>query len=101
MAAAVVTPAGAGWQGTAKAEDRYNVGELLGKGGMAAVHRAHDRVLGRAVALKFVRDPSPLTVLRLEREARALARIEHPNICPVYDVGELDGKPFLAMPCIE
>jgi formylglycine-generating enzyme required for sulfatase activity len=80
---------------------RYELGERLGKGGMAEVYRAHDHVLGRAVALKLVEHGDPLSTHRFLREARAQAKVEHPNICRIYEVGELDGRPFIAMQLIE
>src|SRR5438093_716551 len=67
-------------------EQRYEVGELIGSGGMATVYRAIDRVLARPVALKLLRDERPQTVMRFQREARIQARVEHPRVCRVYDV---------------
>jgi tetratricopeptide (TPR) repeat protein/predicted Ser/Thr protein kinase len=64
--------------------------QLLGKGGMGVVYRAHDPVLGRAVALKFIRGHDPEMARRLLAEARAQARIEHPNVCKVYEAGEAE-----------
>jgi serine/threonine-protein kinase len=86
--------------------DRYVVEEALGQGGMGAVYRARDLKLQRLVALKIMapRDPSgrPSGVTsdgaaRLLREARAAAALNHPNVVSVYDVGEVDGAPFIAM----
>src|SRR5262249_11507369 len=68
-----------------------------GRGGMSAVYRAHDELLGRSVALKFVERRDALSTTRFLREARALAKVEHPHICRIYEVGELDGRPFIAM----
>ena len=79
---------------------RYLLVERLGRGGMGAVYLVEDRELGRQVALKVLSDPSPDPDLvnRLLREARHLARLEHPNIVPVHDVGRLaDGRPFYVM----
>ena len=79
--------------------DRYAILDELGRGGMGVVYRAHDRRLGRDVALKVVgdyagRDP----MQRLAREANALARLEHPGIVPVHDVGSLvDGRLYYVM----
>lgn len=80
-----------------QAPDRYQIGALLGRGGMADVYEAYDRQLLRPVALKFLRTDDPQTTARLLREARSQARIDHPNICKVYDVGTLGGRPFIAM----
>ena len=71
--------------------DRYAVGELLGRGGMGTVYLAHDRLLDRPVALKVlhVEDGSDAGVARMTREARTLARLEHPGIVPIHDLGRL------------
>jgi serine/threonine protein kinase len=82
----------------------YRIVRRLGRGGMGTVYLAHDTQLRRDVALKVPRitpDGSPQVVKRFYREARALARLGHPNICPVYDVGQVGGIPFLTMPYIE
>ena len=78
--------------------DRYEVQELLGSGGMASVYRAHDRLLERSVALKvlhehFSRDPE--YVERFRREARAIARVSHPNIVTVIDRGNVEGLEYI------
>jgi len=77
--------------------DRYTGFELLGSGGMAEIFKAYEPALNRNVALKFLRIADPVMKERLLREAKAQARIDHPNICKVYEVGELDGKPYIAM----
>jgi serine/threonine-protein kinase len=80
--------------------DRYEVLELLGRGGMGLVYRVRDRELGRDVALKVLGDATAdaAAAQRLLREARALARLEHPGIVPVHDVGELaDGRLYYVM----
>jgi sugar lactone lactonase YvrE len=92
---------GEGWPGGVAPEMRYELGELLGSGGMATVHRATDQVLARTVALKFLRDEGPAAIARFQREARAQARVDHPHICRVYEVGELRGRPFISMQLIE
>jgi serine/threonine protein kinase len=79
---------------------RYEVKAELGRGGMAAVYRAYDPRFKREVAIKvlppqFLHDPSFRA--RFEREAQAIAAIEHPAIVPVYDFGEENGQPFLVM----
>ncbi|MCI0413358.1 protein kinase [bacterium] len=80
---------------------QYEDLQLLGKGGMAHVYRAYDSRLRRNVALKFLRAPDSSFNERLLKEARTQARIEHPNICKVYEAGERDGKAFIAMQYIE
>jgi tRNA A-37 threonylcarbamoyl transferase component Bud32 len=77
--------------------DRYEFLELLGRGGMGVVYKARDRHLGRNVALKFIRDADSTHVMRLLQEARTQARIDHPNVCKVYEVGEVEGKAYIAM----
>ena len=85
----------------ARAEDssgRYAIEEEIGRGGMGVVHRAHDRALGRDVALKVLAGAGAGLAARLEREARVLAALEHPGMVPVHDVGTLDdGTPFYVM----
>lgn len=79
---------------------RYDALDELGRGGMGVVYRAHDQVLDREVALKILHQPDPSGGLteRLSREARILARLEHPGIVPVYDLGRLpDGRLFYVM----
>jgi serine/threonine protein kinase len=78
----------------------YRIVKLLGKGGMGSVYLAQDTRLERPVALKvpqFTAQDGPEVVERFYREARSAATLDHPNLCPVYDVGEIDGTPFLAM----
>jgi serine/threonine-protein kinase len=81
--------------------DRFVLGELLGSGGMGRVYRAEDRQLGRAVALKLVRDPFPGAAARILREARAQARVDHPNVCKVFEVSGEGHQPYIAMQLIE
>ena len=77
--------------------ERYEVLNLLGKGGMGAVYRARDRRLGRIVALKFILGDDPQLAQRFVQEARAQARIEHDHVCKVHEVGEFHGHAFIAM----
>jgi hypothetical protein len=81
----------------------YRVVRRLGRGGMGAVYLAHDTRLDRPVALKVprLRGLEPAAVERFRREGRAAAALRHPNICPVYDVGEVNGAPYLAMAYLE
>ena len=81
---------------------RYRVVSRLGHGGMGEVFLAEDVSLNRKVALKFLQpgDVSD-TARRILTEARAAAHLDHPFICKVYEVGEHDGRPFLAMEYVE
>jgi len=82
--------------------ERYQMLELLGRGGMGEVHKAFDPRLGRHLALKVMRQANPDQAARLVSEARAQARVDHPNVCKVYGVGELgNGLPFIALQFIE
>jgi serine/threonine protein kinase/WD40 repeat protein len=83
---------------------RYRLRKLLGQGGMGAVYLAHDPQLDRVVALKvplISADDGPAVLERFYREARAAATVQHPNVCPIYEVGEADGVPYLTMAYIE
>ena len=75
--------------------DRYVIRRMLGAGGMGVVYVAHDPELDREVAIKMLRRGTDAT--RLRREAQALARLSHPNVVAVHDVGEHDGQVFVAM----
>ncbi|MBI2837359.1 MAG: protein kinase [Acidobacteria bacterium] len=76
---------------------KYTALLLVGEGGMGKVYRAQDRELGRQVALKFIRWDDPGLAERLLWEARAQARIDHPNVCKVYETGQHGGTPYIAM----
>jgi eukaryotic-like serine/threonine-protein kinase len=78
-------------------DGRYEIGELLGEGGMARVYRAFDHQLGRPVALKILSTADPETPRRLLSEARAQARVRHDRVLDVYETGELGGRPYIAV----
>jgi serine/threonine protein kinase len=82
---------------------RYRVLRPLGQGGMGAVYLAHDSQLDRKVALKvpFLSASNPSMLERFHREGRAAATLHHANVCPIHDVGQIDGIHYLAMAYIE
>ena len=76
---------------------RYRITAFLGAGGMGEVYKAHDATLDRPVALKFLKGAEPEMVQRFFREARAQARLTHEHICNVYEAGEIEQRPYIAM----
>src|SRR5215471_17655233 len=81
----------------------YTITGKLGEGGMGVVYRANDTRLNRPVALKMILESSndEDSRKRFLREAQAAARVTHPNICRIYDIGEADSRPFLVMELLE
>ncbi len=83
---------------------RYRLDELVGAGGMATVYRGHDVLLDRAVAVKVLREPYASNSdfrQRFLEEARAAARLDHPNIVRIYDVGQVEHQPYIVMELVQ
>lgn len=80
---------------------RFHCVQLLGTGAMGRVFKAWDPALNRHVAVKFILSPQPDLVRRFIREAQSQARVDHPNICRVYEAGEAEGHPYIAMQYID
>src|ERR1700691_6815587 len=83
---------------------RYRIAGLLGRGGMGEVYRATDLTLGQSVALKFLPEEAAQDQRLLERfhaEVRIARVVSHPNVCRVYDIGEIEGMPFISMEYVD
>src|SRR3954453_21302352 len=75
--------------------DEFRIVRQLGRGAMGQVYLAHDLLLDRPVAVKFVHAKDPASRARVIEEARAIARLSHPNVITIYRVAELDDHPYL------
>ena len=83
---------------------RYRIVGRLGQGGMGEVYRADDLKLGQPVALKFLPaevDQDPARLMQLHNEVRMARQVSHPNVCRVYDIGEVEGHTFLSMEFVD
>src|SRR5258705_3466303 len=83
---------------------RYRILTLLGRGGMGEVYRATDLTLGQSVALKFLPEEAASNQRLLKRfhaEVRVARLVSHPNVCRVYDIGEVEGMPFISMEYVD
>lgn len=96
--------AGASGNGQVRQAGRYQILELIGRGGMATVYKAHDPGIDRTIAIKFLHASlceDEQYRGRFLREARAAGMLSHPNIATVHDVGEIEGRPYMAMELLE
>ncbi|PCC68107.1 Protein kinase domain-containing protein [Nannocystis exedens] len=86
----------------ARDDERYAIGEVFAVGGLGVVRRAHDRRLERVVAVKTLRRRDPEAARRFAAEARITARLQHPGIVPLYDIGRFaDGEPYYCMKLVD
>ncbi len=86
---------------TGQTVTHYRVGEKIGEGGSAVVYRAEDLSLGRDVVIKFFPSVDAGGLTRLQHEARTISSLNHPNICTIYEIGDHEGRPFLAMEMLD
>jgi hypothetical protein len=85
-------------------DGRYRIIGQLGKGGMGEVYRADDLRLGQPVALKFLPDvlgDEPIRLAQFHNEVRTARQVSHPNVCRVYDIGEVEGVPYISMEYVD
>src|SRR6516162_10590254 len=83
---------------------KYDILEVIGRGGMGVVYKAIDRALGRLVAIKMMTVGSaddPELLKRFYREAQSAGKLQHPNIVTIYDLGDQDGNPYMVMEFLE
>ncbi|HSL16810.1 MAG TPA: protein kinase [Methylomirabilota bacterium] len=97
------SPPGSDWRAGFPIEgmERFEILRLQGSGGMGEVYKARDRELNRVVAIKVLHGGDPGMRRRFATEARAQAKISHPNVCEIYDVGEANGRQFIVMQFID
>ncbi|MGH9411493.1 MAG: serine/threonine-protein kinase [Vicinamibacterales bacterium] len=85
-------------------DNRYRILGLAGRGGMGEVYRAEDLRLGQPVALKFLPEPlagDPVRLAQFHNEVRTARQVSHPNVCRVYDIGEMNGQLFITMEYVD